>query len=438
MKPVSLLSSIIVFFDTSLCRLNEDLRKGDLTIRKKIATEREKIFSIIATAYAGAFARGPGISGGDRILIECTKRWAQQGYNVHIIASPECFEVFQWYSVKGIKFTIFREQFRRLGFPGLYLARTIRACIAALRIKRDKLPPQVIIYSASDFWPDSIMAWILRIRFRKVKWVAGFYLFVSNPSSEESPYKGRMLPKGFFYYLSQMPVYYLVRRYADMVFVTNELDRWKFIDYNRLTPDRVIAVRGGVDTETPVLIPEPKEKRFDAVFIGRFHSQKGVLELIDIWRYVRERRKDAKLAMIGVGDLESEVMKKIKKYSLENNVTLFGFKDGVEKLRIFKDSRVVVHPAIYDSGGMAACEAMACGLPGVSFDLPALRTYYPKGMLKTPCFDLKAFAENILKLLNDKELYKKTSKDALKWAKEWDWDKRAEEMLSVVQHLFTY
>jgi glycosyltransferase involved in cell wall biosynthesis len=53
---------------------------------------------------------------------------------------------------------------------------------------------------------------------------------------------------------------------------------------------------------------------------------------------------------------------------------------------------------------MAAWEAMACGLPGVSFDLPALRTYYPKGMLKTPCYDLKAFAENILKLLNDEIL----------------------------------
>jgi glycosyltransferase involved in cell wall biosynthesis len=54
-------------------------------------------------------------------------------------------------------------------------------------------------------------------------------------------------------------------------------------------------------------------------------------------------------------------------------------------------------------------------------------------MLKTPCFDLEAFAENILKLLNNAELYKKTSEDALNWAEEWDWDKKAEELLEAIK-----
>lgn len=30
--------------------------------------------------------------------------------------------------------------------------------------------------------------------------------------------------------------------------------------------------------------------------------------------------------------------------------------------KIFKSSKVVLHPAIHDSGGMVACEAGACGL----------------------------------------------------------------------------
>ncbi|MFB0544403.1 MAG: glycosyltransferase family 4 protein, partial [Asgard group archaeon] len=362
------------------------------------------------------------------------KRWAGAGHEVYIYVWEEGYEMCRRNGLDNVKYIIWSVMpYKNLGFIILYLVRTIRGIIETLKMHISENSEDTVIYSSSDFWPDSIPAWILKMRFRKVKWVAGFYLFVSNPFSEESPYKGRLLLKGLFYYLSQMPVYYLVRRYANMVFVTNELDRWRFIDNKRFTPDRVIAVRGGVDTETPVSIPEPKEKRFDAVFIGRFHPQKGVLQLIDIWRYVCEKRKNAKLAMIGVGELESEVMKRIRKYSLENNVILFGFKDGVEKLKIFRDSKVVVHPAIYDSGGMAACEAMACGLPGVSFDLPALRTYYPKGMLKTTCYDLKKFAENILSLLSDDGLYMKKAKDALSWAREWDWNRRAEELLEAIK-----
>ena len=402
---------------------------GDDLMEKDYYAMKKVVFHVIANAALGA-----GLSGSDRIFIECAKRWAGAGHEVYIYVWEEGYEMCRRNGLDNVKYIIWSVMpYKNLGFTILYMVRTIRGIIETLKMHISENSEDTVIFSASDFWPDSIPAWILKMRFRTVKWVAGFYLFISNPFSKESPYKGKLVLKGLFYYLSQMLVYSLVRRYADRAFVTNEQDRWKFIDNKRLTPDRVVAVRGGVDIKTPALIPEPRDKRFDAVFIGRFHPQKGVLELMDIWRYVCERRKDAKLAMIGVGELESEVQAKIKKCGLENNIVLFGFKDGVKKLKIIKNSRVVVHPAIYDSGGMAACEAMACGLPGLSFDLPALRTYYPKGMLKAPCYDLKRFAENILRLLNDEELYRKTAKDALDWAREWDWDKRAEKLLKAVK-----
>ncbi|MEM3549402.1 MAG: glycosyltransferase family 4 protein [Thermofilum sp.] len=377
--------------------------------------------------------RDDTLSGGDRIFIECAKRWAERGHNVQVITCEEGYRMCKKHGLKTVDYILLLPDLRRMNLYLLYILRLIKGCVLALRASLNV--GNTVIYSSSDFWPDSIPAWFLKMRFKKTRWIAGFYLFAPSPFSKESPYKGKRLLRGLLYYLSQIPVYWLIKKYADMVWVTNELDRWRFIDNKRLTSDRVIAVRGGVDTKTPALIPEPEKKEFDAVFIGRFHPQKGVLELIDIWRYVCERKKDAKLAMIGVGELEGEVKAKIKKYGLENSVVLFGFKDGIEKLKIFKDSKVVVHPATYDSGGMAACEAMACGLPGVSFDLPALRTYYPKGMLKTPCYDLKAFAENILRLLDNKELYKRLQKEALKLAQEWDWDKRAEELLKMVTSL---
>lgn len=389
---------------------------------------RPLIINIIANSIVGP------MSGGDRIWIECAKRWMKErGITINVFTTEEGIERGHCYGLKGVNYVLWSSSnFRKFGVYISYIGRIINGCKAAVRL------PQFygnnIIFSSSDFMPDSIPAWIMKMRMRKnSQWIAAFYLFAPTPFSKESPYKGKLLVRGLLYYLSQMPISWLVRKFADMVWVTNDLDRWRFIEGKRLTSDKVIAIRGGVDAKTPALIPEPKKKDFDAVFIGRFHPQKGVLELIDIWKYVCERKPYAKLAMIGVGELENEVKEKVRKCGLENNVIQFGFKDGVEKLKIFKDSMIVVHPAIYDSGGMAACEAMACGIPGVSFDLPALRTYYPKGMIKTPCYDLRAFAENVIKLLEDETLYHKTREDAKAWAKEWDWDKRAKEILELMR-----
>jgi glycosyltransferase involved in cell wall biosynthesis len=85
---------------------------------------------------------------------------------------------------------------------------------------------------------------------------------------------------------------------------------------------------------------------------------------------------------------------------------------------------------------MAAGEAMACGLPGVSFDLEVLRDYYPKGMLKTPCYDLRGFATNILLLLRDDELYGRISSQATELATARDWDTKAKETLSFIEQSF--
>jgi len=204
------------------------------------------------------------------------------------------------------------------------------------------------------------------------------------------------------------------------------------IDEGR-APDSIFAVLGGVDLSIPQSVPEPKEKSYDAIFIGRLHPQKGPLELLDIWKMLVQKKPDARLAIIGSGPLEAQCHAKAQKLELGKNVEFFGFRDGVEKYKIVKASRVVLHPAVYDSGGMAAAEALCCGLPGVSFDLPALQTYYPRGFLKAPTGDLPGFADRIYRLLTDEKLYAETSKEAYAAGLEWDWNARAKAIWTAIE-----
>ena len=165
--------------------------------------------------------------------------------------------------------------------------------------------------------------------------------------------------------------------------------------------------------------------------MGRFHPQKGCLILIEIWKHVVKKMPKAKLAIIGQGEEEQGMRNLISKYKLENNIEIFGFLTGDPKFKIFSNSKLVVHPAIFDSGGMASAEATGFGLPGVSFDLEALKTYYPKGFIKSKCFSSTDFAKNILKLLTNESLYKTLSNESFELVKvHWDWEKRSIEIFN--------
>jgi 2-polyprenyl-3-methyl-5-hydroxy-6-metoxy-1,4-benzoquinol methylase len=94
----------------------------------------------------------------------------------------------------------------------------------------------------------------------------------------------------------------------------------------------------------------------------------------------------------------------------------------------------VVHPATFDSGGMAAAEAMAWGLPGVSFDLESLKTYYPQGVFKVPAGNIETFAQAILDLLDRPELYRKFSEQAVRLIMtSWDWEVKADSLWQAVR-----
>lgn len=291
-----------------------------------------------------------------------------------------------------------------------------------------------IVISATDFLPDVLYSFIIKIKNPKIKWVASYFLEAPKPWAKNNPYRTNVKRylKGILYWSMQRISYWLIKWRADLVLITSEPDIQRFVSKKR-DRSKIIVVKGGVDiaeSEKYLMSEEiiPIEKRrYDACFIGRFHYQKGCLEMVDIWKIVCNQNTRAKLAMIGNGPLERDVKEKIRRYGLENNIDLLGFKYGQDKYEIFKQSKIVVHPATYDSGGMAACEGMAWGLPGVSFDLESLKTYYPRGMVKVPPNDYKTFAIEIIELLDNKDHYLKISKEARDLVvKEWDWDKRAE------------
>lgn len=366
------------------------------------------------------------MTGGDRIAIEIMRRWAKKGVDVLIFTGLSGYKMFKRYmpgsTPRKPRFVITNGvSFSRSTLITMILYEFLALVTGIMKATRTRVGPDSVIYSASHFWGDAIPGLFLKLLNPRCKWLATFWLFAPTPLVT-NVYRGKGFVRGLLFYAQEKPVYWLVKKYADYVWVTNEEDKRKFVDGAKLSTKKVLVVKGGVDLPDYDVLQETQPKTYDAVFVGRFHPQKGVLQLIHIWHNVRKDKPDARLGIIGLGQLESEMRKLTHILHMESNVTFLGFRDGESKAAVFRSSRVILHPAVYDSGGMAAAEAMAYGLPGVCFDLQSLKSYYPIGMLKARCFDLQDFASKILMLLGDDKLYRELSHKARQLATTWSWD----------------
>lgn len=101
--------------------------------------------------------------------------------------------------------------------------------------------------------------------------------------------------------------------------------------------------------------------------VGRLVKEKGQIDLIDAFKNT-ENKDGWKLIIVGDGPLKSTLEEKILKENIAN-VEIIGFKQNVEDY--YKNSSVFAFSSYSEGYPNAIIEAMAYGLPVVSFDCPS-------------------------------------------------------------------
>lgn len=166
----------------------------------------------------------------------------------------------------------------------------------------------------------------------------------------------------------------------------------------------------------PVSFPSVKlsqqtEKRVIAV--GRYCHEKGYDHLLQAWAEVQTLCPDWRLDVFGDGDRTS-FEKMLDDYQIDRNrCSLNGRVSDVQSE--FARSSLAVCSSRFEGFGLAIVEAMACGLPVVSFDCPwgprSIITDGEDGVL-VGNGNVKLFAEAMARLMNDVEVRKNMGKRA--------------------------
>lgn len=140
------------------------------------------------------------------------------------------------------------------------------------------------------------------------------------------------------------------------------------------------------------------------ITVGRLSEQKGFDLLIPAWSSIAKQYPDWELHLYGEGELENELRRSIAQNGIEDSFIIHKpVKDIKEK---YLESSIYVMSSRFEGFGMVLIEAMACGVPCISFDCPHGPSYIIKdgedGIL-VENGNIEKLADAMSLLIEDKE-----------------------------------
>jgi D-inositol-3-phosphate glycosyltransferase len=222
-------------------------------------------------------------------------------------------------------------------------------------------------------------------------------------------------------------------------------------------PKKAVIIPPGVDTTHFYPIPPDEAKEYIGIppdhrlmlFVGRIEPLKGIDTLIKAIANVRkkgilDRHCCLCVSIIGgdpnaeEGNLSDE-MARLQALSDEHGlvdlVTFLGKRDQDTLPYYYSAAEGVIMPSHYESFGMVALEAMACGTPVVASEVGGLAFLIQDGItgFHFPAEDPEALSEKLISLIEDDDLRESMSKRAAQVAKGYGWEIIARRIITVYE-----
>ncbi len=159
------------------------------------------------------------------------------------------------------------------------------------------------------------------------------------------------------------------------------------------------------------------------LYVGRLEAHKGLQWFLKSLSLIRNERKDTKIKAIIVGSgRERKNLETIAKRLNVSDIVIFTGRVSEEELpSYYAASDIFVIPSLYEGFGLPILEAQACGLPVIGSDCTAIaETIGPGGVVFEPNNEV-SLKNEILRLIDDKQIYDKLMEKSLENVKNYSW-----------------
>jgi D-inositol-3-phosphate glycosyltransferase len=243
-------------------------------------------------------------------------------------------------------------------------------------------------------------------------------------------------------------------RDADCIVAATQAELAQFQWLYHADVRRVVVIPPGVDISRFYPIPQDEAKEFVGVpcnqnmllFVGRIEPLKGIDTLLEAVALLKQQgtldRNPLCVAVIGGEpdadpDRVSEEMGRLKTLratlGIDDVVTFLGKRDQDTLQYYYSAALAVVVPSHYESFGLVALEAMACGRPVVASETGGLAFLVRDNEtgFHVPAGDAPALADRLRRLVEDEVLRTRLGRQAAEYARSYSWPLIADQILGL-------
>jgi D-inositol-3-phosphate glycosyltransferase len=246
---------------------------------------------------------------------------------------------------------------------------------------------------------------------------------------------------------------------ADRLTANTTVEKQQLVRFYGAPSSRIRIVPPGVDLSrfSPIeqsyaksVIGIPRKHRM-ILFAGRIERLKGIDTLFRAVAILKQRRPDWDWSNICVsviggdpseeGQRENEEMGRLHdlrdELGLQDLIAFLGARDQDALHFYFSAAELLVMPSHYESFGMVALEAMACGTPVIASDVGGLTTLVQDGKngYRVKVNDAEAMARAIEKLMDNEALRRRMGHRASCYAEDYSWPKVVDKLIDVYHEL---
>jgi len=171
-----------------------------------------------------------------------------------------------------------------------------------------------------------------------------------------------------------------------------------------------------------------KKQKGKIICISRLAKYKNIKNLVLAFALI-SKNNHVSLEIVGRGPEEKSLKDLIKNLGIKSKVRIVSNLERKELIKHLMDAEIFCLPTSVEGFGISIIESAAAKTPYVVTDLPVIREVTKKylGGLAVKLDDIYDLSKKINKLLTNKKLYDEKSKECLKLAKIYSWEKVAKQ-----------